>query len=135
VCHCTWTSKPSVESGSIERANQDVEHMLRPWMQDNGSQRWSIGLQFVQWQKNCSFHRTIGRSPYNALFGNDPKVGLINSRLPINFVKNITAEEEIKENVQCSTVNYKCHVCEIEINEVVHQDEAGSIMCILCRKK
>jgi len=36
--------------GSIERANQDTEHnMLRMWMQDNVSQRWSIGLQIVQW--------------------------------------------------------------------------------------
>eukprot|EP00102_Acyrthosiphon_pisum_P007693 XP_003243096.1 PREDICTED: KRAB-A domain-containing protein 2-like [Acyrthosiphon pisum] len=83
--------------GSIERANQDVEHMLRAWMQDNVSQRWSIGLQIVQWQKNCSFHRTIGRSPYNALFGNDPKVGLTSSRLPNNFVQTITTEEEIEE--------------------------------------
>lgn len=124
--------------GSIERANQDVEHMLRAWMQDNVSQRWSIGLQFVQWQKNCSFHRTIGRSPYNALFGNDPKVGLTSSRLPNNFVKTITTEEEIEEIeeiLQCSTVSYTCNVCKIEINEVENQDEAGSIMCNLCRKK
>jgi len=121
--------------GSIERANQDVEHMLRAWMQDNVSQRWSIGLQFVQWQKNCSYHRTIGRSPYNALFGNDPKVGLTSSRLPNNFVQTITTEEEIEEILQCSTVNYTCDICKIEINEVDNQDEAGSIMCNLCKKK
>ncbi|KAF0702823.1 KRAB-A domain-containing protein 2-like, partial [Aphis craccivora] len=99
--------------GSIERANQDVEHMLRAWMQDNVS-------------------------PYNALFGNDPKVGLTSSRLPNNFVKTITTEEEIEkieEILQCSTVNYTCDICIIEINEVENQDEAGSIMCNLCRKK
>ncbi|XP_008188371.2 uncharacterized protein LOC103310808 [Acyrthosiphon pisum] len=90
---------------SIERANQDIEHMLRAWMQDNVSQRWSIGLQFVQLQKNCSFHRTIEEI------------------------------EEIEEILQCSTVNYTCGICKIEINEVENQDEAGSIMCNLCRKK
>lgn len=123
--------------GSIERANQDVEHMLRAWMKDNMSQRWSIGLQFVQWQKNCSFHRTIGRSPYNALFGNDPKVGFTSCRLPIDFVKNITTEEEIEKNVECFTVNnYTCHLCKIELNEVVeNQDEAGPIICKLCTTK
>eukprot|EP00102_Acyrthosiphon_pisum_P013097 XP_008182522.1 PREDICTED: KRAB-A domain-containing protein 2-like [Acyrthosiphon pisum] len=50
--------------GSIERSNQDVEHMLRAWMADNKSKKWSVGLNFVQFQKNSSFHRTIGRSPY-----------------------------------------------------------------------
>lgn len=107
-------------------------------MQDNVSQRWSIGLQFFQWQKNCSFHRTIGRSPYNALFENDPKVGLASSRFSNNFVQTITTEEEIEETeeiLQCSTVNYTCGICKIEINEVENQDEAGSIMCNLCRKK
>jgi hypothetical protein len=60
---------------------------------------------------------------------------LTNSKLPINFINTITAEKEIEENVQCSTVNYKCHICEIEINEVINQDKAGSIICNLCRKK
>ncbi|KAF2888892.1 hypothetical protein ILUMI_17281 [Ignelater luminosus] len=39
-------------------------------MSDNNSTRWSIG-QFVQWQINISFRRTIGRSPYKALLGCD----------------------------------------------------------------
>jgi len=34
--------------GSIERSNQDVEHMLRAWMADNKSKKWSVGLNFVQ---------------------------------------------------------------------------------------
>jgi len=60
---------------------------------------------------------------------------LISSRLLNNFVKTITTEEEIEEILQCSTVNYTCDICKIEINEVENQDEAGSIMCNLCRKK
>jgi len=89
-------------------------------------------------KKNCSFHCTIGRSPYNALFGNDPKVGLISLRLLNSFVKTIKTEEEIEEIeeiLQCSTVNYTCDLCKIEMNEVENQDEAGPFMCNLCRKK
>jgi len=31
-----------------------------------------------------------------------------------------------------NTVNYTCQICEIYINEVENQDQAGSIMCKLC---
>ncbi|VVC24311.1 Hypothetical protein CINCED_3A017779 [Cinara cedri] len=57
-------------------------------MEENMSQRWSIGLQFFA-NKNYSFHRTIDRSPNNVLFGNDPKVGLNSSRLLIDFVQTL----------------------------------------------
>lgn len=49
-------------------SNQDMENMLRNWMEDNKSMNWSIGCYFVPWQKNSSFHRIIGRS-YHAFFG------------------------------------------------------------------
>ncbi|CAH4036853.1 unnamed protein product [Pieris brassicae] len=62
--------------GSVERSNQDLENMLRMWMKDNKSTNWSVGCYYVQYQKNSSFHQIIGRSPYKALFGNDPKAGL-----------------------------------------------------------
>jgi hypothetical protein len=55
--------------------------MLRAWMKDNKSKKWSIGLKFVQFQKNSSHQRIIGRSPYKALFGCETKVGLITSNL------------------------------------------------------
>lgn len=68
--------------GSVERCNQDVENMLRSWMSDNNSTEWSLGCYFVQFQKNSSHHRTIGRSPYKALFGHDPVIGLSSTYLP-----------------------------------------------------
>ncbi|XP_025829332.1 KRAB-A domain-containing protein 2-like [Agrilus planipennis] len=63
----------------MERNNQDVENMLRIWMVANDSTSWSIGCYFVQYQKNTSYHRIIGRSPYRAVFGCDPKSTLENS--------------------------------------------------------
>jgi hypothetical protein len=83
--------------GSVERANQDVENMLRSWLADNNSKKWSIGCYFVQFQKNSSFHRTIQRTPYKALFGTDPKVGLESTHIPANILNNIRTEEDLEE--------------------------------------
>lgn len=83
--------------GSVERSNQDVEHMIRAWMTDNNSKQWSVGLEFVQWQKNISFHRVIGRSPYKALLGCNPKIGLSSSNVPLSIAKKLTNEEELME--------------------------------------
>ena len=64
----------SQSQGSVERANQDVENMLTTWMQQNGTNKWSKGLQFVQFMKNRAYHSGIKRTPYKAMFGVKPKV-------------------------------------------------------------
>ncbi|XP_060855206.1 KRAB-A domain-containing protein 2-like [Metopolophium dirhodum] len=66
----------SQSQGSVERANQDIENILTTWMQDNNTNKWSEGLRFVQFMKNKAYHSGIKRSPYNAMFGTDPKTGL-----------------------------------------------------------
>ncbi|GFU30028.1 integrase catalytic domain-containing protein [Nephila pilipes] len=65
-----------VNEGSVERSNQDIEVMLHAWLNDNDTKNWAIGYYLVQFQKNSSFHRTIKRSHYKALFGTEPKTGL-----------------------------------------------------------
>lgn len=82
--------------GSVERSNQDVENILRSWMTDNKSTRWSVGCYFTQWQKNNLLHRVIGRTPYKAVFGHDPKFGLKSTNLPPTILSNITTEEELE---------------------------------------
>lgn len=82
--------------GSVERSNQDVKNMLRAWMRDNNSKNWSVGCNFVQYQKNASFHRIIGRAPYRALFGCDPKSGLRSSNIPRNILPTIQTEEDLE---------------------------------------
>ena len=82
--------------GSVERCNQDVENMLRAWCHDNNSKKWSIGCLFVQFQKNSSYHRIIKRSPYRAMFGLDPRMGLTKSVLPQSILKNISEEEQLE---------------------------------------
>lgn len=82
--------------GSTERANQDVEQMLRIWMEEHKTSHWSMGCYFVQWQKNTSLHRISGRSPYKNLYGTDPKVGLKSTNLPSDLIDKIFTEEDLE---------------------------------------
>jgi len=56
-------------------------------------QTWSIGLSKCNGKKIVHFTILLVECPYNSLFGSVPKVGLTSSRIPIDFVKNITTEE------------------------------------------
>ncbi|GBP20844.1 KRAB-A domain-containing protein 2 [Eumeta japonica] len=83
--------------GSVERSNQDVENMLRAWMRDNNSTNWAIGCSFVQYNKNNSFHRILGRSPFPALFGCEPKSGLQCFNVPSGNFNHIHSEEQLQQ--------------------------------------
>ncbi|XP_050064166.1 SCAN domain-containing protein 3-like [Aphis gossypii] len=105
--------------GSIERCNQDVENMLRAWMIDNQSTDWGMGCYFVQWQKNCSKHRIINRSPYKALFGSEPKIGFSSKNLPNDILQPITTEEDLNELINT------------EVSDEVDSDEEAEDMSII----
>lgn len=87
----------SQSQGSVERANQDIEKMLAAWMQDNNTTNWSKGLAFVQFMKNRAFHSGIKQSPYRALFGMEPRVGLATSRLPSEVIEKLNDEDELQK--------------------------------------
>eukprot|EP00102_Acyrthosiphon_pisum_P027906 XP_016665116.1 PREDICTED: KRAB-A domain-containing protein 2-like [Acyrthosiphon pisum] len=104
----------SQSQGSVERANQDIQNMLITWMQTNSVKSWKEGLRFVQLMKNKALHSGIQRSPYEAMFGTDMRVGLtthfpsesvdkINSEDDLEiFLNNINVEEDVnaKNNIQ-----------------------------------
>lgn len=46
-------------------------------------------------KKNSSFHRTIKRSPYKALFGTEPKTGLQSSDISNELLKKLVTEEDL----------------------------------------
>lgn len=71
--------------------------MLRVWMIDNKLTSWSIGCHFIQWQKNNSLHRVIGRSSFKAVFGTDPKLGLVSTILSQHLLLSVTTEEELDD--------------------------------------
>ena len=81
--------------GSVERANGDIKDMLTAWLEDNQTADWSMGIKFVQFSKNSSYHCGIKRSPYEALFGTRAKVGLTSSSLPQEMIDSLQHEEEL----------------------------------------
>ncbi|XP_067126351.1 KRAB-A domain-containing protein 2-like [Centruroides vittatus] len=81
---------------SIERANQDIENMHCTWMQDKKSDHWSEKLRFVQFMKYRAYHSATKRTPYDALFGCKPKVGLTTSFPPEDVLKDINTEEQLE---------------------------------------
>ncbi|KAK6195883.1 hypothetical protein SNE40_001219 [Patella caerulea] len=81
--------------GSVERLNCDVKDMLTAWLGDNDSTDWPMGLRFVQFQKNSSYHSGIKQSPYKALFGSEAKVGLRSNTLPTEILERMVSEEDL----------------------------------------
>jgi len=81
--------------GSVKRANGDIKDKLVAWMGDNKTNDWTIGLKFVQFQKNSSLHAGIQRSPYMDMFGCDAKVGLSSSTLPTEILGRLLSDEEL----------------------------------------
>ncbi|XP_064094340.1 KRAB-A domain-containing protein 2-like [Macrobrachium nipponense] len=80
--------------GSVERLNSDVKDMLISWLGDNDTSDWPMGLGFVQFQKNTSYHSGIKQSPYKALFGFEARVGLHSTALP-EVLKTMITEEDL----------------------------------------
>ncbi|XP_061724387.1 uncharacterized protein LOC133530493 [Cydia pomonella] len=70
--------------------------MLASWMHDNKSTNRSNGLKFVQFMKNRAFHSGIKQSPYQAMFGTKPKVGLTTSKFPLEIINGLNNEEELQ---------------------------------------
>lgn len=90
----------SQSQGSVERANQDVENMLSAWMNDSNTTKWSEGLRYVQFMKNRAFHSGIKQSPYKAMFGAEPRVGLSTTSIPSELLKDIEDEEDLRNLVE-----------------------------------
>ena len=81
--------------GSVERANGDIKDMLVAWMSENNTQDWTIGIKFVQFQKNTAHHAGIKCSPYSALFGCDARIGLTSSSLPQEIIERMQSEDDL----------------------------------------
>ncbi|XP_068207590.1 KRAB-A domain-containing protein 2-like [Palaemon carinicauda] len=81
--------------GSVERLNCDIKDMLISWLGDNDTTYWPMGLRFVQFQKNSSYHSGIKQSPYKALFGVDARVGVRSTALPDEVLKTMITEKDL----------------------------------------
>ncbi|KAK9753690.1 hypothetical protein QE152_g1812 [Popillia japonica] len=97
--------------------------MLRGWMEDNNYTQWSTGCYFVQFQKNSSLYRVINRTPYKALFGADPKLGLSSSAIPKDVLSRITSEEELETflNANAAIENEQNNIA-MELDDNINND-------------
>ncbi|CAC5414153.1 unnamed protein product [Mytilus coruscus] len=109
--------------GSVEKANADVKEMLATWLSENNSRQWSEGLRFIQFQKNRSYLRVIGQSPYKALFGSEPKVGLSSSSVPRDLLPDIQTEEDLEAIFEVSSVSTDNTDSEYPFSETEHNTD------------
>jgi hypothetical protein len=49
--------------------------MLTAWMRDNESNKWLVGIKFVQLQKNSALNKGIGRTPRDYIARYQDKTG------------------------------------------------------------
>lgn len=56
-------------------------------MQDNTS-LWSVGLPFIQWALNTTYHEVIKIQPYEAVFGHKAQIEL-KFKIPQEFLATI----------------------------------------------
>lgn len=114
---------------SIERSARDVKDMLASWMSKNCCKDWSVGLKFVQFQKNNLLNAgimrviicycycflkyvffyfiivEIGKTPYEAMFGCTARIGLASIGVPITEIPNLKTEEDVEIIMQQSKEN------------------------------
>ena len=64
-------------------------------MRENKCSKWSLGLPLVQHQKNRKYHRGIGTSPFNAVFGREAYNGLEIVNIPAENKKKINTIQDL----------------------------------------
>ena len=69
--------------------------MLVAWLADNKTQGWTVGIEFVQFQKNSAFHSGIKCSPYSAMFGCEARVGQTSLSLPSEVINTLESEDDL----------------------------------------
>ena len=84
--------------GSVERANREIKNALGSKMRDNSNDLcWVKYLNIVQYQKNTTYHSTIGVTPYEALYNHKPSSGLSDFGIPDEIAQDIHTEQELED--------------------------------------
>ena len=71
--------------------------MVACWRRDNGRNDWAFGLSEIQYAKNARFHTGIGRSPFKAMFGADPVMGVEGLGIENELFDDINTEEQLEQ--------------------------------------
>ncbi|XP_041366789.1 KRAB-A domain-containing protein 2-like [Gigantopelta aegis] len=106
--------------GSVEGLNCDVKDRLIAWLGDNNSTDWSVGLRFVQFQKNCSYHSGIKQTSYKALFGTDARIRLRTCALSADILERMASEEDLGEIILKSQDVAPAHISMVTVVALRH---------------
>jgi hypothetical protein len=101
-------------------------------MRENSCKDLLVGIKFVQFQKNLSYHSGIKRTPYKAMFGVEAKVGLTSSSLPDEIISKISTEDDLKD-ITNTGVRNDFDIIEIT-DEVSGTGNTDNVTCIVCQK-
>ena len=90
-------ARHSQSQGSVERYNRDIESRIACWRREKKRNDWAFGLKEIQYSKNTRFHTGIGRSPFKAMFGTDPVMGVEALGLEKELTEGIETEEQLEQ--------------------------------------
>jgi len=107
--------------GSVERGNQDIHGLVANWMRKHNSKQWSIGIYPVAMEKNARFHRVLQASPYELLYGQEPRVKMLNLPLNLDLVAKLSTEAELANML--GVENYVGHHEEEEYDSDEEEEE------------
>jgi hypothetical protein len=86
------TSYHPQTDGQTERVNQCLEMFLRCSVHQSQKQ-WKQWLPLAELWYNSNFHSSIGCSPFKALYGSEPNLGVLTN----SFVKDTSMMDIIKD--------------------------------------
>ncbi len=79
----------------MERANADIKTMVTQWMEEEDSENWSWGIQFIAHNKYNCYHEGIKQILYVLRYGQPCRVGLSRMNLPPGLLSQLETEEDL----------------------------------------
>ena len=77
---------------------RSIGDILIRWMRENNTTDWTTGIR-LQFQKNRQDHVRIKRSPYETMFGCEPKVGLSTTPILNEILQVLQKEEDLQAHL------------------------------------
>ena len=113
-----------------------LKQCLRAGKKDNDTTKWPEGLRFIQWQKNTRFHSGIGRTPYEAMFGQKPHLGIATSSLPGEMEEGLEMEVQLSEALAAGMEeDATTHKSPISSCQNCEEASSAGDLCYLCDRK
>jgi hypothetical protein len=88
----SWLQLPPTVPRLCGRANQGNETMLSMWLQDNNTNNWGLGLNFVRLGKNTRHHSGIDNDPYTVMYWQQCQLGVCSLSLRAEAIASIGSE-------------------------------------------